>query len=123
MCSAIGQCRSLHGAIKTLQTMDPPDLYQYADDIGVPIELISQTRAIGRLPVLTYGSGGIETPADAALMMQMGMDGVIIDSRFFQEDGDHLLRARGISNAVHQFDMPGALLQSCSTETWYPVRR
>eukprot|EP00873_Tetraselmis_striata_P017400 jgi/Tetstr1/437664/TSEL_026331.t1 len=81
MCSAIGQCRSLHGAIKTLQTMDPPDLYQYADDIGVPIELISQTRAIGRLPVLTYGSGGIETPADAALMMQMGMDGVIIDSR------------------------------------------
>lgn len=120
MTKAISQCRALHGAVKTLQTMDEAEIYQFADDIGVPFDLVHQTRSMGRLPVVVFGSGGIESPADVAMMMQMGMDGVFVDCAFFHEDGDFACRARGLAEAVQHFDMPALLVKAASTETWYP---
>ena len=66
-----------------------------AQELRAPVELVRQTKALGRLPVVNFAAGGVATPADAALMMQLGMDGVFVGSGIFKS-GDPAKRARAI---------------------------
>lgn len=75
--------------------MDDDELYVYAKEIRAPVELVRQTKHLGRLPVVNFAAGGVATPADAALMMQLGMDGVFVGSGIFKS-GDPASRARAI---------------------------
>lgn len=66
--------------IKKLKSLDPDELFTYAKEIQAPYELVKQTAELGRLPVVNFAAGGVATPADACLMMQLGMDGVFVGS-------------------------------------------
>lgn len=92
---AVRHARAVMGAIRQLQTMDDDELYVYAKEIRAPVELVRQTKHLGRLPVVNFAAGGVATPADAALMMQLGMDGVFVGSGIFKS-GDPSRRARAI---------------------------
>ncbi len=83
------------GAVRALHSMDDDELYVYAKEIRAPVELLRQTKQLGRLPVVNFAAGGVATPADAALMMQLGMDGVFVGSGIFKS-GDPASRARAI---------------------------
>lgn len=77
---AVRHARTLLREMKRIQTMDEDELFAYAKSIGAPYNLVKQTAEAGRLPVVNFAAGGIATPADAALMMQLGMDGVFVGS-------------------------------------------
>jgi len=77
---AVRNLRTLQSDISALQALDCIQLEKYADDLSVPLELISQVIKSGRLPVVTFCAGGIATPADAALVMNLGADGVFVGS-------------------------------------------
>ena len=79
--------------------MPAEELMTYAKKIGAPYELLHQVREQGRLPVVNFAAGGIATPADAALMMQLGVDGVFVGSGIFKS-GDPAKRARAIVKAT-----------------------
>lgn len=101
------------GAIRQLQSMDDDELYVYAKEIRAPVDLVRQTKHLGRLPVVNFAAGGVATPADAALMMQLGMDGVFVGSGIFKS-GDPARRARAIVQAVTHYNNPKVLAeQSC----------
>ncbi|CAK0750532.1 pyridoxine biosynthesis protein [Coccomyxa viridis] len=100
---AVRHCRAVMGAVKALQAMDDDELYVFAKDIQAPIELVRQTKHLGRLPVVNFAAGGVATPADAALMMQMGMDGVFVGSGIFKA-GNPAKRAKAIVQAVTHYN-------------------
>jgi pyridoxal 5'-phosphate synthase pdxS subunit len=75
--------------------MDEDEIYSFAKEIAAPLDLVKDTRALGRLPVVQFAAGGVATPADAALMMQLGMDGVFVGSGIFKS-GDPVKRAKAI---------------------------
>jgi pyridoxal 5'-phosphate synthase pdxS subunit len=77
---AVKHARLLKREIGELSNMDDSELYHHAKEIGAPFELLKETAKLGRLPVVTFAAGGIATPADAALMMHLGMDGVFVGS-------------------------------------------
>jgi len=81
---AVRHARALNSEIKKLASMDEAEVYNYAKEIGAPLDLVKETRKLGRLPVVNFAAGGIATPADAALMMQLGMDGVFVGSGIFK---------------------------------------
>jgi pyridoxal 5'-phosphate synthase pdxS subunit len=107
---AVRHCRAVMGAIRQLQTMDDDELYVYAKEIRAPIELVRQTKHLGRLPVVNFAAGGVATPADAALMMQMGMDGVFVGSGIFKSTNPSK-RARAIVQAVTHYNDPKILAE------------
>ena len=74
----------------------------YAKEIGAPYELVKETKELGRMPVVNFAAGGVATPADAALMMQLGVDGVFVGSGIFKS-GDPARRAAAIVKAVTHF--------------------
>merc|ERR1740129_143544 len=86
-------------------TMDDDELYVFSKEIRAPIELVRQTKELGRLPVVNFAAGGVATPADAALMMQLGMDGVFVGSGVFKSENP-ALRARAIVDAVTHYKDP-----------------
>merc|ERR1712118_445299 len=96
------------GQIRKLKTMDDDDLYVFAKEIRAPIELVRQTRDLGRLPVVNFAAGGIATPADAALMMQLGVDGVFVGSGIFKPENP-LKRAKAIVEATTHYKDPKLL--------------
>ena len=75
---AVRHARAVLGDIRRLQTMVEEELMAFAKEIGAPYDLVCETRELGRLPVVNFAAGGIATPADAALMMQLGVDGVFV---------------------------------------------
>jgi pyridoxal 5'-phosphate synthase pdxS subunit len=99
---AVRHARSVLGEIRRLQTMAPEELMAYAKEIGAPYELVVETKELGRLPVVNFAAGGIATPADAALMMQLGVDGNFVGSGIFKS-GDPARRARAIVEATTHF--------------------
>jgi len=107
---AVRHARSVTREIKRLQTMDEDELYTYAKEIQAPLELVRETKSLGRLPVVNFAAGGVATPADAALMMQLGMDGVFVGSGIFKS-GDPAKRARAIVQAVTHFNNPKLLAE------------
>ena len=83
---------------------------RYAKEIGAPFELVKWVHDHGRLPVVNFAAGGIATPADAALMMHLGMDGVFVGSGIFKS-GDPRKRARAIVRAVAHYNDPEVLAE------------
>ena len=107
---AVRHARAVLGEIRRLQNMPEEELMSYAKDIGAPYELVIETRALGRLPVVNFAAGGIATPADAALMMQLGVDGDFVGSGIFKS-GDPARRAAAIVKAVTHYTDPYILAE------------
>ena len=95
--------RTILGQIKKLTTMDSSELFEAAKELRAPIELVRETAELGRLPVVLFVAGGVATPADAAMMMQLGADGVFIGSGIFKS-GDPAARARACVEATAYFE-------------------
>jgi len=102
---AVRHARAVLGEIRRLTTLPDEELMAYAKEIGAPHELVKETKQLGRLPVVNFAAGGIATPADAALMMQLGVDGVFVGSGIFKS-GDPAPRARAIVEATTHFRDP-----------------
>jgi pyridoxal 5'-phosphate synthase pdxS subunit len=99
---AVRHARSVMGSIRQLQTMAAEELMAYSKEIGAPYELVKKTKELGRMPVVNFAAGGVATPADAALMMQLGVDGVFVGSGIFKS-GDPAKRAAAIVKAVTHY--------------------
>jgi len=99
---AVRHARSVLGEIRRLQNMPEEELMSYAKEIGAPYELVVETRSLGRLPVVNFAAGGLATPADAAMMMQLGVDGVFVGSGIFKS-GDPARRAAAIVKATTHY--------------------
>ena len=99
---AVRHARSVLGEIRRLTTMADEELMAYAKELGAPYELVKETKELGRLPVVNFAAGGLATPADAALMMQIGVDGVFVGSGIFKS-GDPAKRAKAIVQATTHF--------------------
>ncbi len=100
---AVRHMRQVMGDIRRLQTMSDDELYAEAKRLGAPIELVRETKELGRLPVVMFTAGGIATPADAALMMQLGSDGVFVGSGIFKSENPALM-AKAIVQATTHFN-------------------
>ena len=107
---AVRHARTVWGEIRKLQNLPEEELMRFAKDIGAPYELVKETRELGRLPVVNFAAGGIATPADAALMMQLGMDGVFVGSGIFKS-GNPAKRAAAIVKAVTHYNDPAILAE------------
>jgi pyridoxal 5'-phosphate synthase pdxS subunit len=94
--------RTILGQIRKLTVMDDSELFEAAKEMRAPIDLVRETASLGRLPVVLFVAGGIATPADAAMMMQLGADGVFIGSGIFKS-GDPGARARACVEATAYF--------------------
>ena len=117
---AVRHARAVMKEIRRLQNMAEEEVYAYAKEIGAPLELVLETRRLGRLPVVNFAAGGIATPADAALMMQLGMDGVFVGSGIFKSENP-AKRAAAIVKAVTHYNDP-AILAEVSKGLGEPMR-
>jgi pyridoxal 5'-phosphate synthase pdxS subunit len=102
---AVRHARAVMGEIRRLQTMVDEELMAYSKEIGAPYELVVETKQLGRMLVVNFAAGGIATPADAALMMQLGVDGVFVGSGIFKS-GNPAKRAKCIVEATTHFREP-----------------
>jgi pyridoxal 5'-phosphate synthase pdxS subunit len=107
---AVRHARTMMKEIRRLQSMDEDEIFTFAKEIGASYELVKQTAELGRLPVVNFAAGGVATPADAALMMQLGLDGVFVGSGIFKS-GDPAKRAKAIVQAVTHFNDPQILAE------------
>ena len=108
---AVRHARTVQKQIKMLTTMDEDELFVAAKEMQAPYELVKQVAEEGRLPVVNFAAGGVATPADAALMMQLGMDGVFVGSGIFKSE-DPTKRAKAIVRAVAHYSDPKVLLET-----------
>jgi len=106
--NAVRHMRSVYGHIRRLGTMAEEELYTEAKELQAPLELLTWVAENGRLPVVTFTAGGIATPADAALCMQLGADGVFVGSGIFKS-ADPMPRAKAIVEATTHFSDPEIL--------------
>jgi pyridoxal 5'-phosphate synthase pdxS subunit len=102
---AVRHARSVLGDIRRLREMPSEELMSYAKEIRAPYDLVVSTHDTGRLPVVNFAAGGLATPADAALMMQLGVDGVFVGSGIFKS-GDPATRAKAIVEATTHYNNP-----------------
>jgi pyridoxal 5'-phosphate synthase pdxS subunit len=102
---AVRHARTVFDEIRRLKAMDEDELFTAAKNLQAPYELVKQVAEAGRLPVVNFAAGGIATPADAALMMQLGVDGVFVGSGIFKS-GDPARRARAIVEATTHYNEP-----------------
>ena len=107
---AVRHMRSVQGSIRKLQNMPDDELMTEAKNLGAPYELLKETKEQGRLPVVNFAAGGVATPADAALMMQLGADGVFVGSGIFKS-GDPVRRGHAIVQAVTHYNDPHILAE------------
>ena len=107
---AVRHMRAVQDAIRKLQTMPEDELVVEARDLGVSLDLLTKTRELGRLPVVNFAAGGVATPADASLMMQLGADGVFVGSGIFKS-GDPARRGYAIVQAVTHYNDPKILAE------------
>jgi len=105
---AVLHMRMIMGQIRSLKGMDEQEMAKVARDIDADFDLVLECAAMQRLPVVNFAAGGIATPADAALMMQMGADGVFVGSGIFKSEMPEIM-ASAIVQAVHNFDNPQVL--------------
>jgi pyridoxal 5'-phosphate synthase pdxS subunit len=99
---AVRHMRTIMGEIRRLQTLDEDELFKAAKELPAPYELVKWVAGNGKLPVVNFSAGGIATPADAALMMQLGAEGVFVGSGIFKSD-DPAPRARAIVKATTDY--------------------
>lgn len=102
---AVRHMRAVMGEIRRLQNMSEDELPTAAKELAVDLDLLSETRNLGRLPVVNFAAGGVATPSDAAMMMQLGADGVFVGSGIFKS-GDPEKRGRAIVMAVTHYHDP-----------------
>ena len=107
---AVRHARTVVGEIKRLQSLSKDELFVAAKELRAPYELVKEVAASGKLPVVNFAAGGVATPADAALMMQLGMDGVFVGSGIFKSS-DPESRARAIVQAVTHYKDPKVLME------------
>ncbi len=100
---AVRHARAIVGDINRLKGMRRDEMYAYAKEIQAPYTLVEETADLGRLPVVLFAAGGIATPADAALMMQLGVDGVFVGSGIFKS-GNPAVRAKAIVEATTHYN-------------------
>jgi pyridoxal 5'-phosphate synthase pdxS subunit len=105
---AVRHARTVFGEIRRLQLMPEEELMTYAKEIGAPYELVRETKELGRMPVVNFAAGGIATPADAAMMMQIGVDGIFVGSGIFKSS-DPAPRAKAIVEATTHYKNPEIL--------------
>ncbi|KAL3618317.1 Pyridoxal 5'-phosphate synthase-like subunit PDX1.2 [Castilleja foliolosa] len=105
--------RKVMGEIRVLNNMDEDEVFAFSKKIQAPYDIVAQTKQMGRLPVVHFAAGGIVTPADAALMMQLGCDGVFIGPEVF-DCSDPYKRVRAIVQAVRNYNDPLVLAQASS---------
>jgi len=107
---AVRHTRAVTSEIRKASVMSEEELYAYAKDIQAPFHLLKETARLKRLPVVNFAAGGIATPADAAMMMQLGCDGVFVGSGIFKS-ADAPKRARAIVQAVTHYNNPKILAE------------
>lgn len=107
---AVRHMRTVNSEIAHASKMSDTELRVLAKDIQAPFELLRETARLGRLPVVNFAAGGVATPADAALMMQLGCDGVFVGSGIFKS-GDASKRAKAIVQAVTHYNDPKVLAE------------
>ena len=107
---AVRHARSVLGEIRKIQSMNESELMAIARDMQAPFELVEQVHKTGTLPVVNFAAGGIATPADAALMMQIGVEGVFVGSGIFKSDTPALM-ANAIVKATTNYDNPDVLAE------------
>ena len=105
---AVRHMKTLNEQIRNLKRMNRPQLEKAARDMKVPLKLVLKTRDLGRLPVVNFAAGGIATPADAALMMQLGCDGVFVGSGIFKSKNPEKM-AKAIVDATMNYNKPEIL--------------
>ena len=116
---AVRHARTVLGEIRRLSGMADEELMAFAKEIGAPYELVKETKELGRMPVVNFAAGGVATPADAALMMQLGVDGVFVGSGIFKS-GDPAKRAASIVKAVTHY-MDASILAEVSKNLGEPM--
>lgn len=107
---AVRHARAILGEIQRLKGLREEELMSFAKEIGAPFELVAETRSLGRLPVVNFAAGGIATPADAALLMQLGLDGIFVGSGIFKS-ADPAHRAAAIVRATTHYQDPRILAE------------
>lgn len=107
---AVRHMRTVNKEIRQLQGLDDAEIYTFAKQIQAPVELVRETKRLGRLPVVNFAAGGVATPADAALCMQLGVDGVFVGSGIFKSSEPEK-RARAIVQAVTHYKDSAILAQ------------
>jgi len=107
---AVRHMREVMDEVRRLKNIPKEELMTKAKELGAPFELLQEVAQKGRLPVVNFAAGGIATPADAALMMQLGADGVFVGSGIFKSD-DPKIRARAIVEATTHYDNPKIIAQ------------
>jgi len=107
---AVHHLRLMNQEIRRIQNLIDDELYITAKDLQVPIDLVRYVHEHGKLPVVNFAAGGVATPADAALMMQLGAEGVFVGSGIFKS-GDPKKRAKAIVKAVTNYNRPDILAQ------------
>jgi pyridoxal 5'-phosphate synthase pdxS subunit len=108
---AVRHMRAIQSGIRRLASMDQSELPTAAKELRAPLELVRRVAAEGRLPVVNFSAGGLATPADAALMMQLGAEGVFVGSGIFKSS-DPPARARAIVHATTHFEDPRAIAEA-----------
>jgi len=107
---AVRHARTVMGEIRHLQNLPDEELMAFSKELGAPYHLVVETRQEGRMPVVNFAAGGVATPADAALMMQLGVDGVFVGSGIFKSS-DPAKRAVAIVKAVTHYNDPYILAE------------
>ncbi|MGM0770400.1 MAG: pyridoxal 5'-phosphate synthase lyase subunit PdxS [Halobacteriota archaeon] len=107
---AVRHMKQIMGEVRTLKGMNKEELILYAREIEAPIELVMETAEMERLPVVNFAAGGVATPADAALMMRLGSDGVFVGSGIFKAENPPLM-AKAIVEAVNNYNNPDVLAE------------
>jgi pyridoxal 5'-phosphate synthase pdxS subunit len=107
---AVRHMRQVMGEIRRLMVLNEDELMATAKNLGAPYELVRKTRDLGKLPVPNFAAGGVATPADASLMMQLGAESVFVGSGIFKS-ADPQVRAHAIVQAVTHYDNPEVLLR------------
>ena len=105
---AVRHARAVFGEMRRLQGLRPEELMHTAKELGAPYELVKEIAETGKLPVVNFAAGGIATPADAALMMQLGVDGVFVGSGIFKSS-DPAKRAQAIVRATTHYNDPAII--------------
>ena len=105
---AVRHIRAVMGEIRKVQNMSEDELQSEAKNLNASLEILREVRELGRLPVVNFAAGGVATPSDAALMMQLGSDGVFVGSGIFKS-GDPVERGRAIVQAVTHFNDPAII--------------
>ncbi|MBO8160029.1 MAG: pyridoxal 5'-phosphate synthase lyase subunit PdxS [Thermosipho sp. (in: Bacteria)] len=107
---AVKHMRTVMDEIRKVQNMPEEELVRFAKEIGAPVNLVAEVKKLGRLPVVNFAAGGVATPADAALMMMLGADGVFVGSGIFKSK-DPAKMAKAIVMAVTYWNDPEMLLK------------